>query len=204
MNVIFDLDGTLIDSRRRLYELFSALVPKSTLSFNEYWRLKRQRINHEFILTNYFNYTQIEIFKFQEVWLSLIESPNYIRLDTKIDGVINVLEALYPNNILYLCTARQFNDSTVEQLKSLGLYNYFKKILVTQNRISKVDLILQNVNLTPSDWLVGDTGQDVMVGKALNIMTCSVFSGFLDKGILEEYHPDVITSSVIDLPSIIS
>ena len=34
MNVVFDLDGTLIDSRPRMHALFADLVPESDLAFD--------------------------------------------------------------------------------------------------------------------------------------------------------------------------
>ena len=36
MNIFFDLDGTLLDSKERLYYLFQHLVPECKFSFEEY------------------------------------------------------------------------------------------------------------------------------------------------------------------------
>ena len=56
MNIIFDFDGTLIDSKERLFKLFSFLVPQSNLDFKAYWELKKQGIGHAEILEKHFNY----------------------------------------------------------------------------------------------------------------------------------------------------
>ena len=50
MNLFFDLDGTLLNSRKRLYTLFQDLIPESKLSIDEYWDLKRDKIDHKTIL----------------------------------------------------------------------------------------------------------------------------------------------------------
>ena len=64
MNLIFDLDGTLIDSRNRLYQLFQRLVPESTLSFEEYWKLKRNKISNKDILIHRFCFKDNKIEQF--------------------------------------------------------------------------------------------------------------------------------------------
>ena len=58
MNIFFDLDGTLIDSRLRLYKLFQDLVSSSNLTFSDYWNLKRNKISHKKILTTKFAYSE--------------------------------------------------------------------------------------------------------------------------------------------------
>ena len=47
MNIFFDLDGTLIDSKLRLYSLFQKLVPESILTYDEYWKYKMNKISHQ-------------------------------------------------------------------------------------------------------------------------------------------------------------
>jgi len=53
--VFFDLDGTLPDSRERLYRLFCELVPESRLSFDKYWALKRRKQDHKTILASLYH-----------------------------------------------------------------------------------------------------------------------------------------------------
>ena len=54
MNLIFDLDGTLIDSRLRLYKLFQQLVPTSELTYQDYWAFKQENVSNEDILIKEF------------------------------------------------------------------------------------------------------------------------------------------------------
>jgi len=64
MNIIFDLDGTLIDSKQRLYQLFQHLVPASTLTFQQYWQFKHNRLSNELILSTEFSYADPDIQRF--------------------------------------------------------------------------------------------------------------------------------------------
>jgi phosphoglycolate phosphatase len=64
LNLFLDLDGTLLDSKKRLYKLFDFLVPESDLSYEDYWNLKRNAVGHVDILKDKFNYSDRSIEEF--------------------------------------------------------------------------------------------------------------------------------------------
>ncbi|KAB1232133.1 HAD family hydrolase [Chryseobacterium viscerum] len=198
MNIFFDLDGTLIDSRQRLYQLFQSLVPTSELSFDEYWALKRNKISHKEILLSKFNYSNEQYSDFEKKWMSEIELEKWLQLDTPFEGIIDVLIPLSKNHDLFVVTARQSESIALEQIKSFGWENIFTKILVTQQQQEKHDLIKNAVRVTPEDWFIGDTGKDIQTGKLLGIKTAAVLSGFLSKESLLPYQPDIIIDTVLD------
>jgi phosphoglycolate phosphatase len=199
MNIFFDLDGTLIDSRQRLYQLFQSLVPTSELSFDEYWALKRNKISHKEILLSKFNYSNEQYSDFEKKWMSEIELEKWLQLDTPFEGIVDVLLLLSKNHDLFVVTARQSESIALEQIKSFGWENIFTKILVTQQQQEKHDLIKNAVRVTPEDWFIGDTGKDIQTGKLLGIKTAAVLSGFLSKESLLPYQPDIIINTVLDL-----
>lgn len=197
MNIVFDLDGTLINSKPRLYNLFQLLVPSSTLSYDEYWAFKENKITHEKILANQFGYQEAAIAQFVKQWMDLIETPAFLALDTNFPGIHDTLAGLSEQAQLLVCTARQHRKPVLEQLERLGLLPFFSHVLVTERRHSKDDLIRhQCPELNGNDWMIGDTGEDVKVGKSLQIKTCAVLSGFLNKQSLMPYAPDLILGSV--------
>lgn len=199
MNVIFDLDGTLLDAKLRLYSLFSHLVPGSTLSFEQYWDFKKNKINHQTILANKFSYPPDAIAQFTKDWMALIESPRYLALDSGFRGMHETLAVLKKNASLYVCTARQYRQPALQQLIDLRLIKFFDGLMVTEQKHSKIDLIQLAVpNITPVDWIVGDSGKDIETGKSLKIRTCAVLSGFLNQQSLVKYDPDLILSSAVE------
>lgn len=192
MNLIFDLDGTLIDSRLRLYRLFQQLVPKSTLSYADYWILKQSKMTNEIILSKEFDFDALAIEHFKTEWMEHIEAPEYLSLDKNFPGMHEALARLGKQARLHVCTARQRQQTTVDQLVTLGLLHYFDSVMVTEQRRRKEDLIAFIPDLSQEDWIIGDTGKDVQVGQTLGIKTCAVLSGFLSEKSLLLYSPDLI------------
>jgi phosphoglycolate phosphatase len=199
INIIFDLDGTLIDSKPRLYRLFQHLVPESKLSHTEYWAYKKNKVSNEAILKNEFGFNEVKIRNFGANWMKYIEAPEFIAHDKILPGVHETLDRLSKNAALHVCTARQYKQTAIDQLNRLSLLNYFKSVMVTEQTKSKNELIMASVpRLSPTDWIIGDTGKDIQVGHALGIKTCGVLSGFLNEKSLLPYKPDVILLSVAD------
>lgn len=198
MNLFLDFDGTLIDSRMRLFKLFSFLVPSSKLGFAEYWNYKRNGIGHKEILRNHFDYTEQSFLDFDERWMNLIEHPEWIQFDTPFEGVTEKLVELNKSYLLILVTARQSMDVVNMQLDKFNWTTQFSKVLVTEQKVEKTELIQSNFSVTQEDWIVGDTGKDIQVGKQLKIGTAAVLTGFLSKERLKKYEPDILLNSVLD------
>jgi len=198
MKIIFDLDGTLIDSKERLYSLFQHLVPASDLTFEAYWNYKRNKIDHRKILETRYLFSEQDIISFQKKWMDMIELPRWLAFDKAFKGVTAYLMELKKQHDLYLVTARQFETSVLMQLTDFGWIGIFTKVLVTQQKTEKIDLINNAIDINSSDWFVGDTGKDIETGNTLGMQTAAVLSGFLNKEKLVEYNPDLIINSVID------
>lgn len=198
MKIIFDLDGTLIDSKERLYSLFQHLVPASDLTFEAYWNYKRNKIDHRKILETRYLFSEQDIISFQKKWMDMIELPGWLAFDKAFKGVTAYLMELKKQHDLYLVTARQFETSVLMQLTDFGWIGIFTKVLVTQQKTEKIDLINNAIDINSSDWFVGDTGKDIETGNTLGMQTAAVLSGFLNKEKLVEYNPDLIINSVID------
>ena len=199
-NIFFDLDGTLINAGKRMYSLFQFLVPQSKLTYSEYWDLKRHKVNHQMILQQRFGYDEERFKVFEKEWLSLIETDEYLAMDTIYPNVPEMLSELQKDYTLYVVTARQFKQKTLGQLQALGLLGFFKKVLVTEAVKTKEDLIRQEIStLDSEDLLIGDTGHDILTAKALNVRSVAVSYGFTALEILKTYEPDQQIKSIKDL-----
>jgi len=194
------LDGTIIDAGNRLYALFAELAPDSRLSFDEYWNLKRNKIDHKAILFD--RCSNADFQAFEQKWLSEIESPRMLAHDRLYDGALQLLENLSKCNEIFAITARQSRKLLSEELKKLGIYGFFKDILITEHKCSKEALLKRLAPFSHDDFMVGDTGQDILAGKAFGLKTVAVVYGFLSKAILLKYAPDFLVDDLPDLGGI--
>jgi phosphoglycolate phosphatase len=194
MNILIDFDGTIIDSSNRMFLLFDYLVPESQLSKNEYWALKRSKASHSDILGSQFGWNHESIVQFDVSWHRLIESDSWLSLDSMKKDVMSHLGTLRESANLYVVTARQDRSRLLGQLCRFEIHSLFTDVYVTEQKATKYALV-RHLDLTASDWFVGDTGHDVLVGKQLGVQTAAVSDGFLGEDALREYNPDLICKS---------
>jgi len=197
--IFFDLDGTLFDSRERLYQLFSYLVPENTFSFDAYWKIKREQKGHDYILKEYYNYSQKAIIDFEQKWLSEIEQPQWLQFDKPFIWVDDFLKYLHPNYHLYILTSRQSEKAVIAQLSQYTWSNLLTDVLVTKQQFDKSDLIASFLMDKRKSWMVGDTGKDIQTGQKIGIKTAGVLTGFRNLESLQKYNPDVIVESANEL-----
>lgn len=190
MKIFIDLDGTLIDPTDRIYGIFKNLVPKCQLSKNDYWKLKKNGMSNHSILEKRFNYLNNQIKDFHYKWMLKIEEINWLNKDKLFSGVIESLKQLNNTSELYLLTNRRKVDLVYSQLKNFNIDIYFKDILVA-GKLGKSE-ILKKITLNKQDWIIGDTVDDIKVGKNNNILTASVSSGVSSKDYLIKNNPDLI------------
>jgi phosphoglycolate phosphatase-like HAD superfamily hydrolase len=175
--IIFDLDGTLIDSSERMYRLFQDLVPESTFSKEEYWRLKRNKINHK------------------------IETEKYMLLDQNYPDTLEVLANLkHKGEYLCLLTARQSRTMLMQELERLKIDSYLDRVLTTEHKCTKVELFqsLSSIN-TQEDFAVSDMGIDILNAKQYGYHTVAITHGFMNEKNLSTYHPDRIIHELAEL-----
>lgn len=197
-NIFFDYDGTLINSQKRMYTLFCELCPENKFTYEQYWVIKQRKINQKEFLKKYFDYTDKQIAEFKKKWMVKIEEKRRLLEDKPVDGVDNLIKNLSKKHKLYIVTNRQSKDFTIQQIKIFGWFNFFDKILVTEQKKTKVELIKENVSVSEEDVFIGDTGEDILTAKELKIKSIAVTYGILNKEAIEYYKPDLIIEEVKD------
>lgn len=197
-NIFFDYDGTLINSQKRMYTLFCELCCENKFTYEEYWEIKRQKINQKEFLKKYFDYPDEKIAEFKKKWMEEIENENRLCQDTPVENIGNLIKNLSEKHKLYIVTNRQSKEFTVQQLKNFGWFDFFDKILVTEQKKTKTELIKENVIVSEKDIFIGDTGEDILTAKELKIKSIAVTYGILNKEAIEYYKPDLIIQEVKD------
>jgi len=195
--IFFDLDGTLIDSSKRMYNLFCTLNTNCKMSYNEYWDIKKQGHSQKQMLTNYYNYSNEMCEIFHKEWMENIENQSLLLLDTPFKDAIETLKKLSRKNDLFIVTARQNKNLTIKQITNFKLIDYSKDVLITEQKVKKEKIIMQNIDsLNINDIIIGDTKEDVDAGLALNIKKFGITTGMLNYNKLLMYKPDNIYNSL--------
>lgn len=203
MIYIFDLDGTLIDSSERMYRLFCDLIPACSLTKNEYWNYKRNKINHKKLIEML--YPQVSFEEFNDRWMPLIEEKKYLDMDRDYPDTLDVLSEMKGNgNTLYLLTARQSKKSLMEELQRLDLMFFFNAVITTEGKQSKEDVLIEFARynqdiLNPENIFISDMGKDIQLGNKLGFYTVAISYGFMSEEKLKEYSPKRVIKELSEL-----
>lgn len=202
--LFFDIDGTLWDSRERVYKLFRDLAGPC-IPWDEYWVAKRSRTTNGQILEKYCGYDESRIKDFETSWLSMIEAPEYLSLDRPFDFTVPTLEYCSARkHEIYFVTLRQSADAVEQELRDKGLFGFCKECLVSEGTATKVELVRRHgIRVNRNDFFIGDTGIDIIAGKELGASTIAVLSGFRSEWVLRSYKPDYIVKDISYMHEII-
>lgn len=204
--LIFDLDGTLIDSRLDLVHSVNATL--------EY--LGRISLPHETIESYVGNgvaalmhralgpgASEQEVGRAQEFFLSYYREH---MLDNTVlyPGVRDALDALGDRNMAVLTNKPvRFSE---EILKGLGIARYFKFVYGGNSFSCKkpdpvgVQTLLRDLNAMPNEALmVGDSAVDVRTARNASIWSCGVTYG-LGLESMKADPPDLMLDTLADLP----
>ena len=200
MDILFDLDGTLIDHKDRFYTVYQTILSPlggTLLSDDEYWKLRRSKKSTKEILkiTGHDDYYE----QFIQKRTILIESKEYLRLDTLKPYSIEILNLLFSIVDIHLITLRSNRDNLEWQLQQLGIYRFFSSINSDSgfgNYVHKVRMIKELPIDELSTMIIGDTEVDILAGKELNLVTIAIDGGMREREILEAYSPDYIVSDL--------
>ncbi|GIV35622.1 MAG: hypothetical protein KatS3mg032_0001 [Cyclobacteriaceae bacterium] len=197
--VVLDLDGTLLDCRKRLYTVFSELTGGLNLTEEQYWELKRNKNDHRKILSVLGTWSNQQITEFEHSWLSRIEEKEYLTLDRTFEGVEPFLQRLHQQFYVVLLTSRQLAENVIWQLKYLDLHPWFHEVRITGKGNTKYKTIQERPlkGLHPT-YLIGDTGEDIRTARKAGFTAIAVTNGFRSQQVLETYCPDMLLSSVIE------
>jgi phosphoglycolate phosphatase len=193
--IFSDLDGTLIDSRKRLHTLFVSIVPEAAaLTFENYWEWKYDGLKHAQILTEKFGYTGQAVGDFEFTWLAEIEKPEWLSLDTLWSSSVTSLRKLRNAGFeIIIVTTRRSKISALEQLKTINLIQETDLVIISEKRINKVQAI-RNIfqSFSSEDFFVGDTEEDIQAARELGVSAVAVCSGFRSRSTLSSLSPDYL------------
>jgi phosphoglycolate phosphatase len=205
--VVFDLDGTLIESRGDIAAACNhalAACGRPTLP-TEIVRTfvgdgARMLVARAFALSPDAEEVDRALEHFHTYY-----QANPAKYTHLLPGASEVLAALEASGIAVALATNKPRKTTLLVLEALGLMPRFTAIAAGGDGPLKphpfvVELVLGQLAVDPRDaWMVGDGPQDVGAGKAAGTATIGVLEGFVDPARLREAGPDVLLATLHEL-----
>lgn len=165
--VFWDLDGTLVNPKKRLYTFFCELTG-AELSYEGYWNLKNQGYNQAGMLLQAGYKGDADIF--HSIWLEGIEDKTLLEMDNLMPDAQKILEELFENGKrMVMVTNRQSYENLKWQLKNLKIDDYFDSVLTTGQRCSKDQIVVQACIEVGHAVFVGDSKEDMVAAEKLGM-----------------------------------
>lgn len=215
--VIFDLDGTLLDSVRIYYRIICTVLNK--LGFPDVTMdvMREATEDTEFdwqmVLPESVDIKQPGLMETIHSAVEELYRPMFEFESMPIPGMKGAVEGLAAAGIklaIVTSTPREHVDFKLSQLKQNGTLSYFD-VIVTANDTPRqkpapdpmIECCRQlGVELETSVY-IGDSMSDIQSGRSAGMKTIAVLSGFGDLNSLISEHPDAVIGSVAELNSII-
>ncbi|MCF8410856.1 MAG: HAD family hydrolase [Crocinitomicaceae bacterium] len=179
MDIIFDLDETLISTALRQYKIVSELIANNNYPSIETYENERKKQS----LTNFQwlnNYKKVDQKSYLDHYISKIEIKEYLQFDSiKVD--LTLLEELkIQNRNLFLVSMRSNEKNSMKQLSKLGLENHFKEIHFLKHQHDKENPKFEIVKKLKSNncisYYLGDSEIDKKAAKGNGIFFLPVTS----------------------------
>jgi len=204
--ILFDLDGTIVDSKQAYVEAARAAFesagqkPPETRDSLEIPRRLEQGLPINDIV-------RFDAQRFLDVYLKTYY--NMTRTMTKlVPNVEAAMQVLSRKAKLALITMRFVpKTAVIEELEAFGLAEYFTYVITaldTHKPKPSPEALIKAVKALDVNMcdcvIVGDSVTDMRAGKAAGAMTVAVLSGLFSREELARETPDLILNDVTELP----
>ena len=215
--VIFDMDGTLIDSIDIYFEIVEIALKRLELppvSRNKILEAAETRdFNWDLVLPDEVKGKKDKMIA--DAWEIINEiAPQLfaekLELIRGAENILRNISARISKIGLVTSTQRQYLEIKMQPLKTVGVEEFFEVIITSDdvpNRKPDPDPLIEcarRLVVDPGKCVyVGDTRTDIKAGKAAGMRTVGVLTGFDDYDALNQEKPDAIIDSIKDLMNVI-
>jgi len=184
--VIFDMDGTLVDSSITIVNAINYV--RSKLSLPPLTKeLILTKVNDPELNPALFFYESEEFTPQQEEWFSEYYTNHHEKELQLYEGIEELLKELKQRGYLLAVATNAYRGSTLESLSHLKILDYFSSIACYDDvgrgkpAPDMLEKILKDTNLKAKDALfVGDSERDLMAANSLNMDYIMINWGFSD------------------------
>jgi len=204
--IIFDLDGTLVNSQYDLCDAVNFALKKMKKPLIKYEQVP------EMVGSGIRKLLELALREFNEKelkearqYFDTFYSKNYTNKTEYYEGVPEVLE--YFKNKKKAVYSNKIHKYTVEIIQHFGFTPYFDLVLGAAPNLYKekpspegIQFILEKLSVKPENTImVGDSTHDIHAAQAAGIQSCAVSYGYRSKTILKKANPDFIIDTLKEL-----
>ncbi|MFT5874091.1 MAG: pyrophosphatase PpaX [Clostridium sp.] len=207
-NILFDLDGTLLDTNELIIQSFN----------HTYKRHLNKQVDREEIIKTFGEILKITLDREcgddSEEAIKTYRSfqiENFEKLIAIPSGVKEGMKELHRQGYKLGIVTSRLNYSAIKGLKHFGLMDYFECIIgADDTEIHKPDptpalLALKQLGGKPEETiLVGDSPFDILCGKNAGITTVAVGWSALPMEMILKHEPDYVVESMEELMALVA
>jgi pyrophosphatase PpaX len=206
-NILFDLDGTLLDTNELIIQSFQ----------HTYKRHLNKHVDKEEIIKSFGEILKITLDReFGEISDEAIKTyrgfqvGNFEKLIAIHSGVADGVKELQRLGYKLGIVTSRLNESATRGLKHFGLMDYFESIISADDtEIHKPDptpalMALAQLSGKPEEtMIVGDSSFDILCGKNAGMTSVAVGWSALPRDIILKCEPDYVVESMDELVTLI-
>jgi len=207
--VVLDLDGTLVQSHKNIYEATIHSFEKLNINYNLPEEEFYKKIGHHFEdIFSDFGIIVNDFEKFIKVYKSVYF--DYIDSSSLYPGVEKVLYKLRARKFYISLLTTKAQDQADRIIEHFDLSSYFDYIMGRRPGIPHKpapDMLLKicaDLNSSPHHAImVGDTELDILCGKNAGSITCGATYGYRSKEEIENLNPDFVINNFEEILKIL-
>ncbi|HEX9253008.1 MAG TPA: HAD family hydrolase [Ignavibacteriaceae bacterium] len=205
----FDLDGTLVDSNKTIYEATAYSLEKLGIDFNVDEEAFALKIGQHFV--DIFNAFSIDVPDFEK-FITIYKDNYFEQMEySKVyNGVEKTLASLKDQDIKVSLLTTKIQDQADSIIDHFKMRKYFDLVMGRRDGIAHKPSpepllkICDDLSIdVKSTLMVGDTELDIQCGKNAGSYACGVLYGYRTKELLEIENPDFIVENIEDILKIL-
>ena len=212
--VVFDWNGTLFADNNAIMHAANSrfrLINKPELTLDQYREAFEIPMSKTFLKLG----IDPESIKTHYVALTTAFHETYEPLALKVkmrSGAREVLDYLDANKISNIILSNHTEDGIKIQLERLNIDKHFKAVLANEDifgshhngKQHRLEKFLVSTKFKPNETLIiGDTSEEVLIGKALGLNTVGLTGGFSTEAKILGAKPDVLIHKLRDIIDVI-
>ncbi len=204
MLVIFDLDGTLIDTKQEIWETFTRAFENLGMSLDHSKMERHIGLPLKELL-------EVLVGKYDMRVVEEIKKVYYSRKVRKIRIFPGMEEIIKYNGFKKAILTSKRRSTALNDLEYLKIKDYFPIIVGADDIDNRkpckegIERIMKLANCKNRQdvFMVGDTEMDILAAKNAGVKSIAVTWGFRDEEFLKKYEPDYIAHNSQELKNIL-